>query len=377
MINRRGVERLIRSNLADAGSYAPIRPLDILSENCGVPVTDIIKLDGNENPYGCSPRVRRALSNFEYYHIYPDPEQRDLRLALQKYVGVGAERILAGSGSDELIDLILRLLVDPGDEVVNCPPTFGMYPFCTEVCAGKVVAVPRGEDFALDVAAVREAVTPRTKVLFVASPNNPTGNVTPEKTIRELLALGILVVVDEAYYEFSGLTVMSLMAKHDNLVVLRTFSKWAGLAGLRVGYGVFPPQLMPHLMKIKQPYNINAAAQVAAIESLADLDYQTETVKALVHERGRLFRRLQQFDFLEPYPTQANFILCRVAGGKAKHICEGLQRRGIFVRYFDTPLLRDCIRVSVGKPEHTEALVQGIEEIIEEDEEAKIVNPKF
>jgi histidinol-phosphate aminotransferase len=377
MIYRYGVDRLIRSDLARAGAYSPIRPPDILSEGCGIPAANIIKLDGNENPYGCSPRVRRALANFDFYHIYPDPEQRDLRLALQEYVGVGADRILAGAGSDELIDLILRLTLETGDQVVDCPPTFGMYPFCTEICGGKVLTVPRDEAFGIDISRVRNVVTSRTKVIFVASPNNPSGNTAPEKQVKELLELGILVVVDEAYYEFSGVTVMPLVGRHDNLIVLRTFSKWAGLAGLRIGYGAFPYQLMPSLMKIKQPYNINAAAQVAVIESLRDVDCLMENVRLLVHERGRLFQKLQQFSFLKVYPSQANFILCRVAGGKAKHICDGLQRRGIFIRYFDTPLLRDCIRISVGKPEHTEAVVVGIEEIMEEDEEAKIIRPKL
>ncbi|MBI2957271.1 MAG: aminotransferase class I/II-fold pyridoxal phosphate-dependent enzyme, partial [Chloroflexi bacterium] len=259
----------------------------------------------------------------------------------------------------------------------NCPPTFGMYAFSTGVCAGKLVTVRRGNDFALDLPAIRRAVTPRTKVIFVASPNNPSGNVTPEKAIRELLDLGILVVVDEAYYEFSGCTVVPLTQKYDNLVVLRTFSKWAGLAGLRVGYGVLPQQLMPYLLKIKQPYNINAAAMVAAIESLADVDYLLETVKAIVHERARLFRKLEQFEFMELSPTQANFILCRIGNSRARHLHMKLQKRGIFLRYFDAPMLEDCLRISVGKPEHTDALVQTIEAILDEDERAKVVEPKF
>lgn len=371
------VRKLIRSDMARAGAYASIRPLEVLSENCGVPPANIIKLDGNENPYGCSPRVRRALGDYSYYHIYPDPEQRDLRRALEKYSGVSSECLIAGAGSDELIDLVLRLLVDPGDEVINCPPTFGMYSFCTDVCSGKVVVVPRLPDFSVDIESVKRAVTPRTKVIFVASPNNPTGNVTTEKEIRALLELGVLVVADEAYYEFSGCTSMQLVPRHDNLVVLRTFSKWAGLAGLRIGYGAFPLPLVPHLMKIKQPYNVNSAAQAAVLESLADVDYLSEVVKTLVHERGHLYQKLQQFDFLRPYPSQANFILFRVLNGKARHMHDALCKRGIFLRHFDTPLLKDCLRVSVGKPEHTEALAFAIEEVANEDADAMLTPPKF
>lgn len=376
MAAKRGVERLVRADLLTSGAYTPIRPGEILSEMSGVAESEIVKLDGNENPYGPSPRVRRALADYANYHIYPDPEQQELRAALQRHLGVGAERIIAGAGSDELIDLVLRLLVDPGDEVLNFPPTFGMYCFSTEVCAGRVVSVPRREDFSLDIRAIRKAVSQRTKALFVASPNNPSGNLTPDTEITELLDLGALVVVDEAYHEFSGCTVLPLAAKHDNLVVLRTFSKWAGLAGLRVGYGVFPPALMPHLMRIKQPYNVNVAAQVAAMESLADVGHLMETVKSIVHERSRLFRRLGEFDFIKAYPTQANFILCRVAGGKARHIHRELQRRRIFVRYFDSPMLQDCIRISVGKPEHTDAVIEALAAIQEEDQE-QAVEPKF
>ncbi|MDO8472243.1 MAG: histidinol-phosphate transaminase [Dehalococcoidia bacterium] len=374
---RQDMHRLIRADMARAGAYASIRPLDVLSENCGVPAAMIIKLDGNENPYGCSPRVRRALADYSYYNIYPDPKQQNIRKALEKYVGVSADRIIAGAGSDELIDLVLRLMVDPGDEVINCPPTFGMYSFSTDVCSGKVITVPRFSDFSVDIEGVKRAVTPRTKVIFVASPNNPTGNVTTEKDIRALLELGVLVVADEAYYEFSGCTSVKLMDRYDNLVVLRTFSKWAGLAGLRVGCGVFPDALMPHLMKIKQPYNVNVAAEIALQESLVDVDYLMEIVKTLVHERGHLYRKLQQFDFLQPYPSQANFILFKVSNGKAKRIHEALCKRGIFLRHFDTPLLKDCLRVSVGKPEHTEALAFAIEQIVNEDEDAKLTPPKF
>jgi histidinol-phosphate aminotransferase len=145
--------------------------------------------------------------------------------------------------------------------------------------------------------------------------------------------------------------------------VLRTFSKWAGLAGLRVGYGIFPVNIADYLMKIKQPYNVNTAAQVAALESLKDMSYLRGTIKAIIDERERLMTRLSQLDCLKVYASRANFILCRVLNGQAKTIHEGLQKRGIFVRYFDTPQLKDCLRISVGKPEHTDALIAALKEI--------------
>lgn len=359
-----GIDRLIRPELASIKGYAPVQPLEALSEHSGVSVEAVIKLDGNENPYGCSPRVRQALANYPYYHIYPDPEQRELRKALSEYAGVSPECIVAGSGSNELIDLILCLLLDPGDEAINCPPSFGMYPFRTEVYGGRVVNVPRGEGFTIDIAAVRRAVYNRTKVIFVASPNNPTGNSVPEKDILELVDTGILVVIDEAYFEFSGATVAPLVAQFDNLIVLRTLSKWAGLAGLRIGYGILPLQIATYLMKIKQPYNINAAAQVAVLETLADIDYLRGTIRAIIDERERLFAQLEATGLLHPYPSQANFILCSVIAGEAKKIHQDLrQRKGISLRYFETPLLQNCLRISVGKPEHTDALIEALKEV--------------
>ena len=223
------IKKLIRPELVTMKSYTPIEPTEVLSQQAELPLDKVIKLDGNENPYGCSPKVYQALATYPYYHNYPDPEQRELRKALEEYTGLGRQHIVCGMGSDELIDLILRLFLKPGDEVINCPPTFGMYPFSTDVCGGRVVDVPRTEGFALDMAGIEKALTRSTKVIFVASPNNPTGDNATEKEIMELVGTGKIVVVDEAYFEFSNLTVANLVPSYPNLIVLRTFSKWAGL----------------------------------------------------------------------------------------------------------------------------------------------------
>jgi len=356
-------ERLVRQHIIGLDPYQPIVPLEILSEQIGIPVSKLIKLDGNENPYGCSPRVTSALSTYNAYHIYPDSSHLMLRQVLEQYVGVDGENIVVGSGSDELIDLILRLYLEPGDEVINCVPTFGMYPYCTAANNGRLIEVPRDASYAVDIAAVKKVVTNRTKVIFIASPNNPTGSLTPEKDVLELLDLGIVVVVDEAYYEFSGVSVASLVSMYENLMVLRTFSKWAGIAGLRVGYGVFHKNVIKYLNKIKPPYNVNVAAQIAVRESLADIDYMLGTVKAIIDERQRLYDKLSEQGVLKPIPSQANFMLCHAPKGRGKEIKELLESGGIFVRYFDTPLLADMIRISVGKPEHTDALIAALQRI--------------
>lgn len=363
MISSDDIEKLIRPEVKAMPAYVPIEPTEVLSRRIDIAEEQVIKLDGNENPYGCSPQVKDALASYAYYHLYPDPEQRQLRKGLEKYTGMSMDNIVAGSGSDELIDLVLRLFIKPGDKVVNCPPTFGMYTFSTDVCGGKVVSIPRKADFSIDTGAARKAIDKGAKVIFVASPNNPSGNLTPEPQITELLKGTAVVVVDEAYYEFSGTTIAPLVTKYANLIVLRTFSKWAGLAGLRVGYGIFPMNMVKYLMKIKQPYNVNAAAQLAALESLKDLKYLRSTIEAIVNERQRLITKLGQLTWLKVYPSQANFVLCRVLNAEAKTIRDTLQKKGVFIRYFDTPLLKDCLRISVGKPEHTDKLLAGLQEM--------------
>lgn len=331
-----------------------------------VPVESIIKLDANENPYGCSPRVNQALASYPDINIYPDAGQTELRKLLQGYTGIGAEHIVASGGSDQLIDLVLRLFVAPGDEVINCPPTFEMYRFSTEMCNGKLVEVPRDENFAVNVTAVKAAISKKTKVIILANPNNPTGIVTPQPDILEIADTGLPVLVDEAYYEFSGETVAPLVSQYKNLMVLRTFSKWAGLAGLRIGYGIFPLEIANYLLKIKPPYNVNAAALVAVQESLKDIDFLMSRVKAIVAERERLFAELAKLKFLKLIPSRANFILCSVLNGRASQLQQKLRNKGILVRYFDTPRLKNFIRISVGKPEHTDVLIKALKELEEE-----------
>jgi len=358
------IRKLVRPELLAMKSYAPIEPTEVLSRRAELPGGKIVKLDGNENPYGCSPKVYQALAAYPYYHNYPDPEQRELRKALEGYTGLGRQHIVCGTGSDDLIDLILRLFLKPGDEVINCPPTFGMYPFSTDVCGGRVVDVLRAGDFVLDMTGIKKALTESTKVIFVASPNNPTGNATSMEEIKELIDTGRVVVVDEAYFEFSSnATMANLVRSCRNLIVLRTFSKWAGLAGLRIGYGFFPTEIAGYLMKIKQPYNASATAQAAVLASLADIDYLRANVAKIVMERERLFGKLEGLSWLKPYPSQANFILCSLPKGNAQEIWQGLRTKGMFVRYFDGPGLKDCLRITVGRPEDTDILVKALKEV--------------
>ncbi|MBA7619243.1 Histidinol-phosphate aminotransferase [subsurface metagenome] len=362
-MSEEGITKLIRSDLAAFGGYVPSKAPEILADKVKVPINGITKLDANENLYGCSPKVNQALGSYPYFNIYPDASQTELRQLLQGYTGVGAEHIIVGSGSDQLIDLIIRLFVGPGDEVINCVPTFDIFRFSTMLCNGKLVEVPRDEDYRVDVSAVKKAITKKTKMILLANPNNPTGTPTPKQDILELIDTGVPVLVDEAYVEFSGETVTPLVPKYNNLLVLRTFSKWAGLAGLRVGYGILPPQIAGFLQRIKLPYNVNIAAQVAVRESLKDIDYLLGKVKIIVAERDRLFDELSKLDWLKPFPSQANFVFCHVLNGKAAKIQKELKSRGILIRHFDLPLLGNSLRISVGRPDHTDALIKALKEV--------------
>lgn len=358
-----GIEKYIRANLAGFTGYSASTSPDTLKGVVKVSTENIIKINANENPYGCSPRVLRALAECRHFNIYPDDGQQELRRLLSDYTGIPAANIVAGHGSNTIIDSIVRLFVGPGDEVINSVPTFDIYRFSTEICGGKVVNVTRDDKFDVDIAAVKSAISPKTKLIFLATPNNPTGNVMPRKDILELIGTGLPIVVDEAYYEFSGETVMPLTAKRQNLIVLRSFSKWAGLAGLRVGYGIFPPRIAPYMMAIKIPHNVSVAAEIAVRESLADLDNLQGKVQAIIHERSHLFSELQKISWLKPYPSQANFIYCAVLKGSASELHQKLQKMGILVRYFESPLLKNSIRVSVGKLEHTNTLIKALREL--------------
>ena len=361
----------IRPHLESMPPYTPIEPFEVLSARIGRDPSRIIKLDANENPYGPLPVVHEALGKMDFPHIYPDPESRLLRKSLAAFTGVNEEYLLAGSGADELIDLLMRVFLDPGDCVLSCPPTFGMYSFDSELNAARCIEIPRKADFSLDIEAIRDAVNEyRPKLFFITSPNNPDGSLIASDVLDELLSLPTLIVLDEAYIEFAGENLGSRLSRirevptRENLVVLRTFSKWAGLAGLRVGYGAFPKWLMPILWKSKQPYNVNVAASVAAQVSLENVDELTAVVERLKSERTRLSVALQQVSYLKPYPTQSNFILCKVTGRDAAELKSRLaQEHGIFIRYFNKPRLQDHIRISVGRPEDTDALVKALQSL--------------
>lgn len=349
---------LLRPSHAATAPYATIDPIEVQAARRGISPDRIVRLNMNENPYGTPLRVQEAFASFDRYHLYPDPESREIRRLLAGYTGIDASRIVVGNGSDEIIDLLFCLFVEPGEEVIVPTPTFGMYQARAAVFGANARAVPRRADFSLDLEAMEAAITPATKLIFLASPNNPSGNLCRERDIVQLLRRNVIVVVDEAYFEFSGRTVAPVTREFDNLVVLRTFSKWAGLAGLRVGYGLFPRWMAVEAARIKQPYNVNVAAQIAVEAIFEEMPYLRTTIRRIRLERLRMYRALRKLNFVRPLESKANYLLVRVLHGTSAALVEWLEEDGIFIRRYPSPDLADYVRISVGRPEDTDRLVR-------------------
>ncbi len=339
--------------------------LDALPDYTPAHVPDprrVIKLDSNENPYGPSPRVLARLAETRTWQYYFG--QDDLREALANYVGVKAENLVITNGGDESIDLVLRAVLEPGDAVIDAPPSFEMYRIAALANRGSCVDVARNDDFSLNLEAVCHAAREtRAKVIALASPNNPDGGILPRADLLSLLELPALVLLDEAYFEFADESAVDLIPRYPNLVIVRTFSKWAALASLRVGYIIASPEFASALHKLRAPYNVNWAGLVAAYESLNDVDYLMNNVRATIAERERMRAALTQMGRLEPLPSYTNFLTMRVRDRDAQQIKQALAQRNILIRTFKTPRLRDYIRISIGTPEMNDAVLQALREI--------------
>jgi histidinol-phosphate aminotransferase len=351
---------LIRADFGELEEYSPVKPLDVLAAEIGLPVERLVKLDANENLYGAAAEIRAAIAEADL-HIYPDPSQAALRTAIAEYVNADDSQVVAGTGADELIDVLIRLVMPT--KVAIATPTFGMYRFLAKIARAEPIEVPRRPNFDLDVVAIQRAVHDGASMVFLTSPNNPTGNAVNRAELEAVCSLHALVVVDEAYIEFGGESAVPLIAQYPNLVILRTFSKWAGLAGLRVGYAVADRALASRMMAIKQPYNVNIAADVAARAALKHRATIFETVQCIVAERDRMATLVARTGWLKAYPSQANFVLFAVEGRPARDVAAGLRRLGVLVRYYDRPDLANCIRISAGRPEDTDRLVEALQSL--------------
>ncbi|NJL94920.1 MAG: aminotransferase class I/II-fold pyridoxal phosphate-dependent enzyme, partial [Anaerolineae bacterium] len=329
------LERFIRPEVLQMTPYTPIKPFHILSRELGIPADQLVKLDANENPYGMSPRALAAVQALgATIPVYPDPASVDLRGALATQLGVALESVVVGSGADELIELLFRLCVEPEDRILNCPPTFSMYSFFNAIIGAREVVVERDAGFGLDLAAIEAAALDHApKVIFVAAPNNPDASDLPAGALERLLRLDALVVLDEAYREYATRpdfpdALPTLRQGRANVIMLRTFAKLHGLAGLRIGYAFGHPDVIAYLDRTRNPFNVNALAQVAARAALEDEDHIRATLAHARESRAYFERELAALG-LEAAPSETNFICINVGDDAA--VADGLHERGFTV----------------------------------------------
>ena len=337
--------------------------LEAASKRLGLPIDQLAKLSTNENLYGPSPKVKEAIANFSQLYYYPDPLYLRLRETLAKHTGAPMERIIVGNGLDEVILLVTRVLLRPGDAALVCPPNFEVYNAEAETAHGHVVSVPRRAGFSHDLDGIEKAFRENAniKLVWLTSPNNPDGTLLPREDLLRLLKLPAFVMVDEAYIDFAPTSAshLELTTSHPNLAVLRTFSKGPALAGARVGYGVFPQILADNLWKVIQPFNVNALGAVAAQTALEDWDYTREICGQIVEERERLYEELSNFAFLKPYRSHACFLLCKVVGRSAVELRNELAKRGVLIRLVDNEQLPNHIRITIGAPREMQMLMKA------------------
>ncbi len=337
------IESLLRPNIRRLKPYASAR-----HEFAG---EARVFLDANENPFD------NGLNR------YPDPVATPLRRRIAALKGVAPEQIFVGNGSDEAIDLLLRLFCEPRrDAIVVLPPTYGMYEVSAAIADVEVVRLTLRPDFEPDVEAILARADTRTRLLFLCRPNNPTGNLFAERQVKKLIeAFPGIVVLDEAYIDFCPeASLLPWIADHPNLVVLQTLSKAWGLAGIRLGMAFAQAPLIGWMNAVKPPYNVNQLTQNAALEALARPERMREQVAVIVRERARLAEALAALPFVEQvFPSQANFLLVRVAA--PRRLYDFLAKKGIVVRDRSRqPLCEGCLRITVGTPEENAALIEAL-----------------
>ncbi len=337
-----------------------------------------VRLNWNESPFGLSPKAQAAYDAFHTGNVYPAIEQAELRLAIARYLGVDADRLIVGAGLDDVINTLAMTVIDPGTEVIINEPTFGVYRSLFELHGAVVTDIPLGDspDYALPVDGIIDHASERTRLIIVCNPNNPTGTLfDQEDIVRIIESVDCLVAIDEAYAEFSGVSHTELADRYDNVITLRTMSKFAGLAGFRVGYGVFPDALMPWFRRAAPAFfNISAPAAAVATASLDDLDHLRANADRIVSERDRLAAALNALDGVTVIPSATNFLLVALPGPDAMPFVSALAQEGLLVRGYDDPGLRHTIRISIGLPEHHDQLVAVLERKIASHKEGIVAS---
>ncbi|MCZ6677928.1 MAG: histidinol-phosphate transaminase [Candidatus Poribacteria bacterium] len=349
------LRQFLRADLADLKAYHVDQP------------PHRAKLDANESPFDLPPEIRQELSEEIArlpFQRYPDGTSDLLRTQLSERLGVDKAELVVGNGSDELIGNFM-LAFGRSDACASFPiPTFSMYGILAQIARLKAVGLPLNAQFDLDADEwMSHLDTNRTNLVFISYPNNPTGNNFSAEVIHRMLSRpDTLVLLDEAYYEFSGQTFIEGRDRYPNLIITRTFSKAYGLAGLRIGYLIARPEITHEINKVRLPYNLNRFSQVAATCLLKHHDRFRQYIRLILSERERVFNALDAMGGVHPFPTDANFILFRTDGSAPK-VFQRLLENGVLVRNLDRPgPLQNCLRVTIGTPEENDMFLEGLED---------------
>lgn len=358
------IRDLVKPHIRDLAPYQPGKPMEALERELGI--TDSIKLASNENPLGPSPKAVEAIrKKAAEIHRYPDGASFALRSALSERLGVGEDQLVFGTGCDEVIELIAKTFIGPGDEVVFPWPSFAMYPIVVQGMGGTSVRIPLAADLGHDLDAMADAITDRTRAVMVCNPNNPTGvSFGAEAFARfvERLPDDVLLAIDEAYFEFVRRDdfpdALALLEERPATIVLRTFSKIYGIAGIRIGYGVTSREVASYLERARHPFNVNLLAEAAAVAALDDEEHVRRTLDLNASGGDYLRGELEALG-IETWPSDANFILAKTGAD----VYEALLHRGVIVRPMTGFGLPDHVRISIGLPEENERLVKAITEL--------------
>ncbi len=349
--------------------YVPGKPIEeVKRELC---IGDVIKMASNENPLGASAKAIQAMQEAVYrVHFYPDADCFALRQALAQKMHIEMENIIAGNGSDELLEILAKTYINPGDEVIIAEPTFSEYEIVTRIMDGKPVLVPLDQDGKIDLTAMLFAITAKTKMIVLCNPNNPTGAILGKEEIASFMKkvpASVMVVFDAAYAEFVDKDAdfedgQSYALQYDNAIMLRTFSKIYGLAGLRIGYGIAKKETVAMLNRVRPAFNVNLIAQAAAVAALADEEHVATYYR--INQEGKRYL-YQQFTAmgLAYYPSQANFILVQV-GKNCQDVFQAFLRKGIIIRTGDVFGKPQAIRVSIGTMKENERFIEALKEVL-------------
>jgi len=352
--------------LKDLVAYEPGKPIEDVARERGLRLEDIIKLASNENPLGPSPKAIEAMQQaVKEVHIYPDGASWKLREALAQKFGLEMGNLIIGCGSNEVIEFIGHAFLQPGDNIITAEHAFLVYKLMAKVFGAETIEVP-DPGYVHDLDAMAAAVTPRTKEIFIANPNNPTGTLVTQEAIdrfMEKVPPHVVVVFDEAYYEFldNPPDTLKYVRQGRNVVVLRTFSKIQGLAGTRVGYGIANKELIDVLQRTRQPFNINAVAQAGALAGLLDEEHQNKT--KLITDEGRawLQNQFQQMG-LEYIPSYANFVLVKVGDGNA--VFKAMMDQGVIIRAMAAYKLPEWVRISIGTMPQNQRCIEVMQQVL-------------